>query len=641
MNGRSVSVPFAVTLVFLFLALGGVGQAAEFSCQGGDAGCLASAIRAANAVSEPSTIHLAGGTYALRVPDNDTNGWNGLPSVTGVVTIRGSDAARTIIERADTPLGFRLLHVASTATLTLEGLTLRGGLAAPDTPVGLGGGILNDRGRLTLRRVRVTGHTAAGISAFGGGVFNNMGTLVVTSSTIDNNMLKGGLAGGGGGGLATSGGSLTVSDSTIVDNEIIAHVAFGGGAADISSLSTSLPRPPGPAIVEIVNTTIARNAVGGFGAGGAALAVSPEGRWAVSSSTIAGNAGSGISVEGGSPGVFGVLTLRNTIVAQNSFGSTLPGDCAGPITSLDYNIIENVAGCTVTLQAHDRTGAARLAVYTDDGEPGRGHWPLLPDSQAIDAGDEATCPTADQLGRLRRGRCEIGAAEFFPDPAPLPDFVVGFYRYVLGREPDPAETAGWLSFLRAEPTVARARVMTHAFFDGPEYRGRPFTPTGHSNALYRAILGRDGDPVGQDGWVSSFEQRRQSLPGLFVNSSEFHTVVPDCHDEPVVRALIIRIYQQALRRTPANEEVNLWMFTFSTNCQIEMAVNTIFNLAEYTDAPRTLAEQVEVLYRALLARVPSPAEVTAWVEYLAPPSVEDQFIDSPEFAARWQQLTRP
>ena len=644
MSRRSVSAMFVATLVVLVLALGGVGQAAEFSCPASDVACLVAAVRAANAVSEPSTIQLADGTYTLTAVDNDTTGPNGLPSVTGVVTIRGSDAARTIVERAAGASAFRLLYVAPTGTLTLEALALRGGHAVGtgQTPIGLGGGILNDRGRLTLRRVRVAGHTADGVSAFGGGVFNNTGTLVVTASTIDNNVLKAGpIAGGGGGGLATSGGSLTISDSTIVDNEVVGHVAFGGGAGDISSLSTSLPRPPGLAIVEIVNTTIARNAVVGFGAGGGGLAVSPDGRWAVSSSTIAGNQGGGVAVAEGSPGVPGVLTLRNTIVAQNSFGSTAQGDCAGSITSLDYNVIENPAGCTVALQAHDRTGGARLAVYTDDGGPGHGYWPLLPDSQAIDAGDEATCPTADQLGRPRRGRCEIGAAEFFPDPAPLPDFVMGFYRYVLGREPDPPETAGWLSFVRAEPTVGRGRVVTHAFFDGPEYRGRPFTSTRHVSALYRAVLGRDGDPAGQDGWVSSFEQRRLSLPRLFVDSPEFHTVVPDCHDEPVVRALIVRIYQQALRRTPTDSEVNLWMFTFSTNCQIEMAVRTILNLPEYADVPRTLAEQVEVLYRALLARGPSPAEVASWVEYLAPPFVEDQFVDSPEFAALWQRLTQP
>jgi hypothetical protein len=30
--------------------------------------------------------------------------------------------------------------------------------------------------------------------------------------------------------------------------------------------------------------------------------------------------------------------------------------------------------------------------------------------------------------------------------------------------------------------------------------------------------------------------------------------------------------------------------------------------------------------------------VAGWVDYLAPPFIEDEFIDSPEFTARWQQL---
>jgi hypothetical protein len=53
------------------------------------------------------------------------------------------------------------------------------------------------------------------------------------------------------------------------------------------------------------------------------------------------------------------------------------------------------------------------------GTPGNGHFPLLPTSQAIDAGNAAVCPRRDQLGHRRvniRGvgtsRCDIGAIEF-------------------------------------------------------------------------------------------------------------------------------------------------------------------------------------------------------------------------------------
>src|SRR5262249_8992772 len=151
----------------------------------------------------------------------------------------------------------------------------------------------------------------------------------------------------------------------------------------------------------------------------------------------------------------GPLTLRNTIVARNStsppttFGTP---ECSGSLTSLDHNLIEDPAACAIALAPHDRTGGAGLGIYTDDGTPGHGHWPLTRASQAIGAGDVATCAPTDLLARPRRGACDIGAVEFSPEPDPIAAFVVGFYPYALGREPVSAELTGWLGFLRPDPS---------------------------------------------------------------------------------------------------------------------------------------------------------------------------------------------
>src|SRR5262249_59436703 len=59
-------------------------------------------------------------------------------------------------------------------------------------------------------------------------------------------------------------------------------------------------------------------------------------------------------------------------------------------------------------------GAPCLAAFTDDGPPGHGHFPLLPISPAIDAGNDVACPPTDQLGQPRVGICDIGAIEFQP-----------------------------------------------------------------------------------------------------------------------------------------------------------------------------------------------------------------------------------
>jgi hypothetical protein len=295
--------------------------------------------------------------------------------------------------------------------------------------------------------------------------------------------------------------------------------------------------------------------------------------------------------------------------------------------------------CTIALQPHDRTGGAGLAVYADDGTPGHGHWPLLPTSEAIDAGDPATCPPLDQLGRSRLGGCDIGAVEFYPSMDPLGDFVRGFYRYALGREPGPADVAAWIGFLRSDPTTGQVRAMIHAFFDGPEYRARQQRrPEGHVTALYRTILGRDPGPETLF-WTGTFYSRENALVGLLVASPEFQQIVPDCDDQARLRALLTRLYDNGLGRAPAENEMAQWLFNFSVRCNIVGTVNAIVYSDEYLSFHRPLAEHLGVLYRALLLRAPRADETDAWFAYLSPPSIEDQFIDGPEFAVRWRLIS--
>ena len=73
-------------------------------------------------------------------------------------------------------------------------------------------------------------------------------------------------------------------------------------------------------------------------------------------------------------------------------------DCFGPLTSLGTNLIGDPTGCTITLQPTDLTGAPGLDTFKDNGRPGNGHFPLLPDSPATDTGNDAVCPEGTNLG---------------------------------------------------------------------------------------------------------------------------------------------------------------------------------------------------------------------------------------------------
>ena len=103
--------------------------------------------------------------------------------------------------------------------------------------------------------------------------------------------------------------------------------------------------------------------------------------------------------------------LVNAIVARNTAGP-FNADCGGPVTSVGHNLIGTLDGWGIVRRPSDLTGDPGLGPFTDNGVPGNGHFPLLPTSQAVDAGDDAVRPRTDQLGEKRKGACDIGAIGF-------------------------------------------------------------------------------------------------------------------------------------------------------------------------------------------------------------------------------------
>jgi hypothetical protein len=408
------SVSIAAALIGT-LALSQPGQAAEFTCASGDVASLIKAIREANANGEANTIILETGTYPLTTVDNNTGGSNGLPSITSPLTLQGAGAGATVIERAAGTPAFRLVHVAATGALTLEGLTLRGGFASDGPRFERGGGLFNNGGTVTLTRTILTGNAAGG----GGGLANHGGTVLLTQTLVAHNEALSPINGGGllnrgtlilsettlannrahaGGGLATSGTAL-VTNTTVTDNE----AAVGAGIFQSDGTLT------------IVTTTFVRNqaAIEGGGLFGHMVTLL--------NATLTDNSGGMGGGLAGSAVLLNTLLARNTSIGLRSLGLWSP-DCGGRVISLGTNLMGDPTGCIITLRATDRTGDLGAGEFTSDGSPGRGHVPLLPDSQAIEAGNPAFCPPTDQLGQWRVGVCDIGAVEFLP-PTPPPQAV--------------------------------------------------------------------------------------------------------------------------------------------------------------------------------------------------------------------------
>lgn len=228
------------------------------------------------------------------------------------LTINGTGADRLTVSGNNANLVFDVGNF----TVGLNGMTVTGGngthflndTAAP------GGGIVN-LGTLTISDCVITGNQTAPTFSYGGGIYNNGGTLTLIGSTLSNNVARFN-AFNNGGGISSQNGTVIVTNSTISGNTANSTGGANGGGIHIFS---------GNLIV--TNSTISNNTV----------------------NTTNSSAG-GIMISG-------TATIRNSIVAANVSNGTYP-DVFGSfsLTNGGSNLIGNVGTATGFAQTGDRTG---------------------------------------------------------------------------------------------------------------------------------------------------------------------------------------------------------------------------------------------------------------------------------------------
>ncbi len=426
--------------------------------------------------NEADTIFIAAGTYTFDNYSDEGAGYNALPTVSTEITLKGAGAESTIIERnqsASTPI-FRLMHVAATGKLTLEGVTLQGGettcigdprcdsqfnfpgdtggaifVAATvdqlDQPIqgqlyvidsvltdnyseNCGGAIRNDGGLVHVERSIISNNRTRYVID-GAGIYNdahysedndNNGnsktTLVRGKTTVIDSSFIGNLGGGQGAAIFNENGFVKVSNSSIIGN----WARFNGGGIG-----------NGYGITEIENSTIFGNYSGHRGGGvyggkSSELATdSQDSIIRINNSTVTGNmsekdSGDGHAGGGGIAVYFGSIEMQNTIVSNNS--APLGIDCrvnrsSAKLISLGNNLIGDANGCEAITTAgnNDLYQDPALDLCMSNGEPGKAHLPLRLASPARDAADALACTSVDQLGRTRNN-CDIGAVEYDDSP---------------------------------------------------------------------------------------------------------------------------------------------------------------------------------------------------------------------------------
>jgi CSLREA domain-containing protein len=350
-----------------------------------------------------------------------------LPVVTQALAIVGPGPNQLALDGGHAS---RVLEVATATELGISALTIRNGRVLG----GDGGGILGTgTAILFVLKTVFSGNAVTGE----GGAIRTTGPLSVSSSTFSgNSALNGGAVAARGalsaqgnrfegnftGGIAPfagGGGALLTTGSAFVDNSLFSSNRAGNGGAIVNQGTLSL-------------TGSTLNANTAINSGGAIVSiVGVEMR--VSFCTLTLNRadentdgtgdGGGISVGAAVP-----LTLRGTIVAQNTHALLGPQDVSGAVQAgSSFNLIGVDTGLTGISHGVNGnqigTAASPLdpllgPLQDNGGHPTRA---LLPGSPAIDGDSGAFCATTDQrgVGRPQDGdldgtaHCDIGAYEAF------------------------------------------------------------------------------------------------------------------------------------------------------------------------------------------------------------------------------------
>jgi len=373
---------------------------------------LREAVMAANAASGANQINLPPGTYTFtRSGAGEDGAETGDLDIAGDLTIMGETGSEIDANHLD-----RALHILGAYSVTIQNVEIFNGFAESDN----GGAIHNaSGGTLTIIGSEIYENRANN----GGAIYNVSGsTLYVTHSTLRHNVAS-----------TYDGGAIFNNATSNIDHSLLSANNAGEGAAIMSRGSL--------AVVNITNSALAHNtAVANGGAVDNDLGATLN----IRNSTISSN---GASRGGGIYHFSGTTTLNNVTISENSAtndgggiyrngntvnisNSILAGNsdssssdspnCWGTLTSQDYNLIDNVAGCTVTgATSHNIIGKPALISGLSYFEVETPVHIVLPGSPAIASGNPAAfgsgpyaCEATDQRDVVRDdGVCDIGAYE--------------------------------------------------------------------------------------------------------------------------------------------------------------------------------------------------------------------------------------
>jgi len=267
--------------------------------------------------------------------------------------------------------------IASNYVISLYSTIVADNMAIAASGRAYGGGAASFYNLVKVVDSTISGNTAIGDPARGGGLYA-LGRTSITGSTLDNNVAD------VGGGSYCRRSFFDYADCEVIDSTISGNIAHDSGGGLVVAAYEG-------AFVTIDNSTIAYNTAQAGHVGGVLLTHTPQ----------------------------PTITLQSSIFANNSAGVT---DLA-PDLDTDSATFAAVTGGNDLLMTVGRIqpfpaiiGDPLLAPLADNGGPTRTH-ALLPGSPAINAGNNVANLATDQRGRARvsGAAADIGAYEVQTD----------------------------------------------------------------------------------------------------------------------------------------------------------------------------------------------------------------------------------
>lgn len=273
-----------------------------------------------------------------------------------------------------------------------------------------GGGInqFNPSADTTLSQVTISDNTAE----FGGGIYQDQGTLVLSNSTFNNNAANS-QDGGDGGGIYIEDGTTNIFESTFRDNSSNSSgggIKIAGGTLNVvrstfyvnrAGIGGGIDTASGPT-VNLTNVTFSQNSA--TAAGGAVSLFNTQSNF--NYITFFNNS----ATTGSNVDIYSGTTTWKNVILQTSSGSNCNLNSIA-ITSVGYNLASD-ASCTLTGVGDMQNSDAQLGVLKDNGGYTLTHLPK-PGSPALDSGQCVATITEDQrqIGRPVNGTCDRGAVE--------------------------------------------------------------------------------------------------------------------------------------------------------------------------------------------------------------------------------------